>query len=79
MKWLYTSADGKILNRVNRDAWQHEFKITDDDGNTIARGVCDGLDNADGDEAFAPLDRLEGDGATTMYYRKMGDSTWHQL
>lgn len=58
----------------------HEFRLLDDDKNPYFEGVCVGLDDADGDQAFAPLDVIgEGYGCTEMQYRAPGAQEWVQL
>lgn len=58
----------------------HEFQLQDDDGNVLLEGRCQDLDDQDGDSAFEPLDTFEQVyGATTMMFRKVGDTEWEQL
>lgn len=57
-----------------------EFRLLDNDDEVYYEGVCKGLDDADQDDAFDPLDRyMHVDGVTTMQYRKKGDTTWSVL
>lgn len=57
-----------------------EFRLIDDDGNAMYEGVCLGLDDASGDEAFEPMDRFgESEGVCGMQYRAKGAQTWKDL
>lgn len=57
------------------------FRLKDDDGNVDFVGECGDLDQADADQAFAPLDWAMSDtGSTTMEYRKKGtNEPWKVL
>lgn len=58
----------------------YEFQLLDGDGEVYFRGKCGDLDNADGDQAFAPLDNYgEGFGCVEMQYRKAGATDWETL
>ncbi len=58
----------------------HEFRLLDGDGEVYYQGVCEGLDDADGDQAFAPLDwAMNNDGCTTMEVRRRGEEEWCDL
>ncbi|UBM12804.1 hypothetical protein [Cupriavidus metallidurans] len=60
--------------------WSDEFRLKDDDGAVYYEGRCNGLDDADQDNAFAPLDWAMNDaGCTTMEVRKVGSATWEVL
>lgn len=63
------------------EAQPFEFKLLDDDGETYYLGVCGDLNEADGDQAFAPLDWAMADaGCTTMMYRQKGTKArWETL
>jgi hypothetical protein len=57
-----------------------EFRLLDDDGEEYYRGRCGDLDQAPGDEAFAPLDWAMADaGCTEMQYRRVGHAVWKSL
>jgi hypothetical protein len=61
-------------------ALTHDFRLLDDDGVVCFEGRLSGLDQADQEHAFEPLDFAEGDvGATRMQYRKVGEIEWRDL
>lgn len=56
---------------------EHEFRLLDDDNEIYFLGMCQGLDDADGDEAFEPLDAIgKPYGCTMLQYRKLGEIKW---
>lgn len=58
----------------------YEWQTLDDDGYLVYSGRCGDLNEANQENAFAPLDFSEADcGATTMQYRKLGESEWTTL
>lgn len=60
----------QMLDLMRANPKCQEFRLLDDDGLICCEGVCIGLDDADGDAAFAPLDALEGYfGCTSMQYK----------
>lgn len=57
-----------------------EFRLLDADGNVYFYGRCVGLDDADGDEAFALLDAMQPlYGVTEMQYRQADEVKWKTL
>lgn len=69
----------KMVQRF-KEEMNYEFRLFDDDGVLYYEGLCKDLENADQDEAFAPLDWAMADvGATTMKYRKKGAAIWETL
>lgn len=61
-------------------AFPFEFRLLDDDSEVYFVGRCGDLDEADGDQAFAPLDWAGPRfGTTTMEYRKVGETVWQIL
>ena len=61
-------------------SWSHDFRLKDADDEVYYVGKCDGLDDADGDHAFAPLDWcMDSMGCVTMEYRATGTTKWHEL
>ncbi|RQZ70142.1 hypothetical protein [Burkholderia sp. Bp9004] len=67
---------------VNEHAsqFEHEFQLLDDDRRVYLLGRCAGLDDADGDAAFEPLDwATPRYGCTAMRYRKVGAVEWEDL
>lgn len=58
----------------------YEFRLLDDDGEVYFSGKCGDLEQADGDQAFEPLDWSESRyGCTEMQYRKVGEEEWRTL
>lgn len=62
------------------DGLPFEFRLLDDDMNVYFVGRCGDLDQADGDEAFEPLDCVgKRYGAVQMEYRRFKDQEWEML
>jgi hypothetical protein len=70
-----------LVESIAQDAeFLFEFMTKCDDGHECYSGVCGDLDEADGDQAFEPLDYATADvGATEMWYRRKGETEWKQL
>jgi hypothetical protein len=69
----------EILQGVQNlaDTLPYEFRLLDDDGEVYFEGKCGDLNEADGDQAFEPLDWAETRyGCTKMQYRKVGNEKW---
>jgi hypothetical protein len=63
-----------------KESMNYEFRLYDDDGELYYEGLCKDLDQANEDAAFRPLDWAMNDvGATTMKYRKKGETEWKTL
>ena len=68
-----------IINKeiLNPTDFPFEFRLLDDDDIVYFVGRCGDLDEADGDEAFAPLDWAQDKfGTTSMEYRTVGSNAW---
>lgn len=70
----------EAIRQAFRDTMNFEFRLYDDDNELYYEGLCKDLDDADEEQAFAPLDWAMADvGATRMDYRKKGDTEWQTL
>lgn len=69
----------KYLN-VFGSHYPYQWQTKDDGGYLVYQGRCGDLDEADQENAFAPLDFSTADcGATYMEYRKLGETQWKIL
>lgn len=67
-----------VLEELKAHPKAKMFRLYDDDGELCCTGICVGLDEADGDAAFAPLDELQGYfGCTSMQYKE--GNQWKEL
>ena len=66
--------------KTHGSMFTHEWRTFDDDGGKVYQGLCGNIDEADQDNAFAPLDYSMADcGATYMECRKLGETIWSIL
>lgn len=94
MKWIVTSTPhanctsvigkhnfpGPVPKPIPDAEFPYEYRLLDGDGNEDLRGRCGNLDEADEEQAFAPLDAFMGSwGCSIMEYRKVGTEDWTEL